>query len=68
MGQIEATTLEEYEKKNIEWWCLRHKDNCAYLVIRMRQIINGDEVITKMMQTQLKDFARAAGVDLNEID
>ena len=68
MGQIEATTLEEYEKEDAEWWCLRHKDNCAYLVIRMQQIINGDEVITKIMGAQLKNFAITCGVDLNEID
>jgi hypothetical protein len=68
MGRIKPTTLEEYEKEDAEWWCFRHKDNCASLVINIYRILNEDGKTKKMMQAQLKSYAEACGVDLDEID
>ena len=68
MVRYNPVKLNEHEKKDPLWWCHRHKDNCTYLVIRLHQLLSeDDDGLKEMMKIQLEEFAKDAGVDLDEI-
>ena len=54
--KIKPVKLEDFEKAEIEWWCLHHKEAVLELVLRIRQILDGDITLLKIMEAQLPGF------------
>ena len=71
MARSQNTSLKEAEQNEPLWWCRHHKTAASYLVIRMYQLLNGDEElrerVTNMMHSQLPAFAETAEVNLDEV-
>jgi hypothetical protein len=71
MARGQRTSLREAEENDPVWWCRHYKTAVNYLVIRMYQLLNGDErmreSVTNMMNAQLPAFAETAEVKLDEV-
>ena len=71
MARGQRTSLREAEENDPVWWCRHYKTAVNYLVIRMYQLLNGDErmreSVTNMMNAQLPAFAETAEVNLDEV-
>ena len=71
MSRNQRTSLREAEENDPIWWCRHYKSAVNYLVIRMHQLLQGDEKmresVTNMMNAQLPAFAETAEVDLDEV-
>jgi hypothetical protein len=63
--------LTEGEQSDPLWWCNHHKESVKYLVLRINQLLDGDEEerdsISRILRAALPDFAESVGVSLNEI-
>ena len=53
------------------WWAQYYKNAGASLVIRVKQILDGDrdvrETMEMVVRATLKDYAKEFGVDLDEV-
>ena len=71
MARGQRTSLKEAEENDPVWWCRHYKTAVNYLVIRMYQLLNGDErmreSVTNMMNAQLPAFAETGEVNLDEV-
>ncbi|MBK38273.1 MAG: hypothetical protein CMB45_05520 [Euryarchaeota archaeon] len=71
MARGQRTSLREAEENDPVWWCRHYKTAVNYLVIRMYQLLQGDErmreSVTNMMNAQLSAFAETAEVELDEV-
>tara|TARA_B100000963_G_scaffold361589_1_gene397955 strand:+ start:29144 stop:29362 length:219 start_codon:yes stop_codon:yes gene_type:complete len=63
--------LTDGEMKEPEWWCNHHKESIIWLVTRINGYFTKDgaekEQMYNIIQASLPAFAKAVGVDLDEV-
>ena len=38
--RLTHVSIEDYEKRDLEWWCLHHKQNLSHVCVRLRQYMD----------------------------
>ncbi len=63
--------LSDHEVNDLPFWARHHKGNVAYLVVRIKQLLDGSEEqqasVESILRATLEEFAKSAGVNLDEV-